>query len=119
MGKRRIQCLKIQSEYGAQLFKEVHQQYLGLQFNPSNRPEFMTKRMNMPETDTQSVVAPWDDIMATNRPIPPLENNECIGGLDYASLKDFAAVGLLFRWVMIIFGKLIHSLEKNSLINTN
>lgn len=85
------------SEYGAQLFKEVHQQYLGLQFNPSNRPEFMTKRMNMPETDTQSVVAPWDDIMATNRPIPPLENNECIGGLDYASLKDFAAVGLLFR----------------------
>ena len=29
----------------------------------------MTKRMNMPETDTQSVVAPWDDIMATNRPI--------------------------------------------------
>ena len=85
------------SEYGAQLFKEVHQQYLGLQFNPSNRPEFMTKRMNMPETDTQSVVAPWDDIMATNRPIPPLENNECIGGLDYASLKDFARVGLLFR----------------------
>ena len=64
----------------------------------------MTKRMNMPETDTQSVVAPWDDIMATNRPIPPLENNECIGGLDYASLKDFAAVGLLFRSVMIIFG---------------
>ncbi|PNZ31276.1 putative phage terminase, large subunit [Staphylococcus petrasii] len=85
------------SEYGSQLFKEVHQQYLGLQFNPSNRPEFMTKRMNMPETDSQSVVAPWDDIMATNRPIPPLENNECIGGLDYASLKDFAAVGLLFR----------------------
>ena len=41
----------------------------------------------MPETDSQSVVAPWDDIMATNRPIPPLENNECIGGLDYASLK--------------------------------
>lgn len=85
------------SDYGKQLFKEVHQQYLGLKFNPSNRPEFMTKRMNMPETDSQSVVAPWDDIMATNRPIPPLENNECIGGLDYASLKDFAAVGLLFR----------------------
>ena len=33
----------------------------------------MTKRMNMPETDTQSVVAPWDDIMATNRPIPHLK----------------------------------------------
>ena len=108
------------SEYGAQLFKEVHQQYLGLQFNPSNRPEFMTKRMNMPETDTQSVVAPWDDIMATNRPIPPLENNECIGGLDYASLKDFAKESAYcLDPVMIIFGKLTHSLEKNFLINTN
>lgn len=39
------------SEYGSQLFKEVHQQYLGLQFNPSNRPEFMTKRI-----DRKSVV---------------------------------------------------------------
>lgn len=69
------------SEYGTQLFKEVHQQYLGLQFNPSNRPEFMTKRMNMPETDTQSVVAPWDDIMATNRPIPHLKTMNVLVGL--------------------------------------
>ncbi|MEN3088232.1 MAG: terminase TerL endonuclease subunit [Staphylococcus pseudoxylosus] len=85
------------SDYGRQLYREVNQQYLSLQYNPSNRPEFMTKRMNMPEEDLQQVVAPWDDVMATNRPIPPLENNECIGGLDYASLKDFAAVGLLFK----------------------
>ncbi|MFR6532021.1 MAG: terminase TerL endonuclease subunit [Staphylococcus simulans] len=88
---------KPMNAYGQQLFKEVKQQYLTLKFNPSGRPEFMTKRMNMPETDSQSVVAPWDDVLATNRAIPPMENEECIGGLDYASLKDFAAVGLLFR----------------------
>lgn len=85
------------SEYGRQLFREVKQQYNQLNYNPSGRPEFMTKRMNLPEEDVQQVVAPWEDVLATNKPIPPLENNECIGGLDYASLKDFAAVGLLFR----------------------
>lgn len=85
------------SDYAKGLLREVNQQYLALQYNPSNRAEFMTKRMNLPEEDLQQVVAPWEDIMATNRPIPPLENNECIGGLDYASLKDFAAVGLLFK----------------------
>lgn len=88
---------KPMSEYGQQLYREVKQQHLTLKYNPSGRPEFMTKRMNLPEEDTQSVVAPWSDIEATNRAIPPLENSECIGGLDYASLKDFAAVGLLFR----------------------
>lgn len=88
---------KPMSEYGQQLFREVKQQHLTLKYNPSGRHEFMTKRMNLPEEDTQSVVAPWTDIEATNKAIPPLENNECIGGLDYASLKDFAAVGLLFR----------------------
>ncbi|REH76199.1 terminase large subunit [Staphylococcus felis] len=85
------------SEYGQQLFREVKQQYLTLKYNPSGRAEFMTKRMNLPEEDTQSVVAPWSDIEATNRQIPILDDKECIGGLDYASLKDFAAVGLLFR----------------------
>ncbi|EGQ3041186.1 terminase TerL endonuclease subunit [Staphylococcus pseudintermedius] len=85
------------NDYGRQLFQEVKQQYLSLKFNPSGRTEFMTKRMNLPETDSQSVVAPWDDILATNRDMPLLDNHECIGGLDYASLKDFAAVGLLFK----------------------
>ena len=68
-----------------------------MSFSPTKRQEFMTKRMNLPEVDLEKVVAPWEEIIATNRPFPILERKQCIGGLDYASIKDFAAVGLLFR----------------------
>ena len=83
--------------YAKGLFKKVLTQYKQLANNPSNREEFMTKRMNLPEVDLAKVVAPWDEILATNRPFPHLSNRECIGGFDYASIKDFAACGLLFR----------------------
>lgn len=85
------------SEYARGLFKKVKNQYREMNFSPTKRTEFMTKRMNLPEVDLEKVVAPWEDILATNRPFPILENRQCLGGLDYASIKDFAAVGLLFR----------------------
>ncbi|MEB6059580.1 terminase large subunit [Staphylococcus pseudoxylosus] len=85
------------SEYSRGLFRKVKNQYREMNFSPTKRTEFMTKRMNLPEVDLEKVVAPWEDILATNRPFPILENRQCLGGLDYASIKDFAAVGLLFR----------------------
>ncbi|SUM33771.1 phage terminase large subunit [Staphylococcus gallinarum] len=47
--------------------------------------------------DEEKVVAPWDEILATNKIMPELDNKACIGGLDYALVRDFASVGLLFR----------------------
>ena len=88
---------KPMSKYAQGLFRKVKNQYNEMTFSPSKRQEFMTKRMNLPEIDLEKVVAPWEDILATNREFPILENKQCIGGLDYASIKDFAAVGLLFR----------------------
>ena len=85
------------SAYAKGLFKKVKTQYKQLENNPSNRAEFMTKRMNYPEVDLTSTVATWDDILATNREVPDLTNHICVGGLDFASIKDFAAVGLLFK----------------------
>lgn len=83
--------------YAKGLFKKVLTQYKQLANNPSNREEFMTKRMNLPEVDLNKTVASWDDIVATNRPMPNLEHRVAVGGLDFASIKDFAAVGLLFK----------------------
>lgn len=83
--------------YAKGLLKKVKTQYRQLKTNPSNRMEFMTKRMNFPETDLEKSVAPWDEILATNRPMPDLQHLTCVGGLDYARIKDFAAVGLLFK----------------------
>ena len=46
-----------------------------MSFSPTKRQEFMTKRMNLPEVDLEKVVAPWEEIIATNRPFPILERN--------------------------------------------
>lgn len=97
------------SSYAKGLFKKVLTQYKQLVNNPSNREEFMTKRMNLPEVDLNKTVASWNDIWKTGyetepdeaeqvlRKTPDLEHRVCVGGLDFASIKDFAAVGLLFK----------------------
>lgn len=84
-------------DYAKELLSTIREEYNDLPFNRSNKPEFVTKRMNLPEQDPESVVAPWEEIKATNKPFPELDNKACIGGLDYALVRDFASVGLLFR----------------------
>lgn len=85
------------SPYAADLLKKVTNQFSQLTTNPSSRAEFLTKRMNLPSVDAAQSVADWDDILATDREIPDLTHRTCVGGLDFASIKDFAAVGLLFQ----------------------
>ena len=86
------------SDYAKRLFKKVHTQYTQLETNPSMREEFVTKRMNLPMVDLEKSVALWDEIEATNQEIPNLNGRECIACIDFASIRDFAAVGLLFRY---------------------
>jgi phage terminase large subunit-like protein len=61
--------------------------------------ELMTKRMNRPRQKNYTPVAEWEKILATNKPIPyeELEGLTCIGGIDYASIRDFCSCGLLFK----------------------
>ncbi|EMN7853127.1 terminase large subunit [Staphylococcus pseudintermedius] len=85
------------SDYGKRLYRKVLNQYKDLKHSPSGYENFMTKRMNLPEEDSSKIVASRDDVLATKRDIPTLKNKTAIGGVDYASIKDFAAVGLLFK----------------------
>lgn len=86
------------SEYAQGLYDTIYEEYDDLEEDPSNREEFMTKRMNCPVTDLQKSVASWEEIeAATKIEMPDLKGNECIGCLDFASIRDFAACGLLFR----------------------
>ena len=85
-------------DYGRELFRKVKTQYISLgNSKPTARIRFMTKRMNRPATDLTASVATWDEIKATNRPFPELQHRVAVGGLDFASIRDFAAVGLLFK----------------------
>ena len=84
--------------YAEELYRTVKRQYTSLgNSKPSARIRFMTKRMNSPAEDLETSVATWEEIEATNKPFPDLENKSCIGGIDFASIRDFLAVGLLFK----------------------
>lgn len=86
------------SEYATTLKKTILQQYKRLQHDPSGFEEFITKRMNLPKVDMEKSVTSWEKIEATNQPyqLDDFKNRECIGTVDYASIRDFAATGLLF-----------------------
>ncbi|SCY77872.1 terminase TerL endonuclease subunit [Lysinibacillus fusiformis] len=85
------------SDYAQGLFDTIFEEYEDLEDDPTNREEFMTKRMNCPVTDLERSVAKWEEILATNREMPNLHGREAIGAIDFASIRDFAACGLLFR----------------------
>jgi phage terminase large subunit-like protein len=85
------------SSYAQSLFDTIMEEFEALEDDPSNREEFMTKRMNLPVTDLERSVAKWEEIIATEQPMPNLLNKECIGCLDFASIRDFAACGLVFK----------------------
>ena len=56
--------------YAKNLKRKIKEEFNVLHINRSNKPEFMTKRMNLPEVDEEKVVAPWDEILATNKVMP-------------------------------------------------
>lgn len=86
------------SDYAEQVLAEVMEDYLDLEESPSGRQEFVIKRMNFTEGDGERDVAPYEQIkIATTGEIPPLNNLSCVAGFDYASIRDFASVGLLFK----------------------
>ncbi|OAB48468.1 terminase TerL endonuclease subunit [Paenibacillus antarcticus] len=85
------------NEYAQGLFDTIKEEYEDLADDPSNREEFMTKRMNLPLTDLERSVAKWEEISGTNQPLPNLEGKECIGCIDFAQIRDFASVGLVFK----------------------
>ena len=82
------------------LEQQMHKDYAKTKYRPSSAVEFLTKRMNCPAQDTFNTVATAEQVLATNRPIPyeMLKNMPCIGAVDYASVKDFCSVGLLFLY---------------------
>lgn len=86
-------------DYAKNLFRTVLKQYRKLENDPSNYEEFVTKRMNLPKVDLEKSVTSWEKIKATNQKydLEELKKLPCIGSLDYASVRDFVACGLMFK----------------------
>lgn len=83
--------------YAIDLFEEIKEDYDALLIDPSGREEFVTKRMNLPLDDLERSVAPYEQIKATNLPLPDLVGKECIGSVDFASVRDFIGCALTFK----------------------
>lgn len=80
--------------------------YLEMKKFPSKRPEFMTKRMNIPQRNEEETVTTWENILKASfedikkkieRATPDLIGKSAIVGIDFASLNDFASAGFLFK----------------------
>lgn len=86
--------------YFPNLKKEMKKAFIKMKYQLHIAIDFMTKRMNLPAQDNFTAAVPWEKILATNRPIPykELEGLECLGGVDYAKIYDFASCGLLFKY---------------------
>lgn len=84
--------------YMPTLKREMMNEYLQTKINSEVRIEFMTKRMNRPVEDVRRVVATYEDILATNKPLPEnLKGIDAIAGVDFADVRDFCSVGLYFK----------------------
>lgn len=79
---------------------EIANAYEKMKLQPQLAIDFLTKRMNLPAEDAYLVVAEWEQILKTNKPIPydELKGMSCVGAFDFAQIHDFASCGLLFKY---------------------
>lgn len=82
--------------YLPNLLEEIKKEYAEWVRNPAQLPAFMTKRMNLPESNREVQVTAWENIKATSRPLPDLAGRTCSVGIDFAKTSDWAAVNLHF-----------------------
>lgn len=93
-------------EYMPELKNVIETDWYEQKLIPSKRSEFLAKRMNLPQQDKENCVLDWEFIAKASykdpdklieRDCPNLDGKKAIVGIDFASLNDFASVGLLFK----------------------
>lgn len=83
--------------YFPELKKQIEKDFTKKQYDKQTELDFYTKRMNRPRTNMEIAVTEWENILATNRPLPDLTGWSCTVGIDFAMLRDWAAVNFHFR----------------------
>lgn len=76
---------------------EMEQHFIEMKYTPAKEEEFYTKRMNWPKGNRELQVTDWDNIAATNKPLPDLTGWSCTVGIDYTKMRDWAAVNFHFK----------------------
>lgn len=93
-------------EYLPVLKNQIYKEYLEMKKLPSKKPEFLTKRMNLPARREEQTVTSWENILRccysdvehkvareTDYHVAQL----AVLGIDYADIRDFASAGILTK----------------------
>lgn len=83
--------------YLTNLKKEIEQNWIDKDYDEGVKRDLYTKRFNLPTSESDLSVTDYDNIKATNRPIPDLTGWSCVCGIDYAELSDWTGVVLHFK----------------------
>jgi len=75
----------------------MDEEFLAKDYEKGVELDFYTKRMNLPRSNMEIAVTEWENIKATNKPLPDLSGWSCTVGIDFALLRDWAAVNFHFR----------------------
>ena len=86
------------------LYDEIRREYVDYNLDPIVNSAYMTKRMNIPQGRKDAEVTSWENILATNRPVPNLRGRTCVCGIDYAKTTDFISAFLLFKEKDVYYG---------------
>lgn len=84
-------------KYFPELQKEMQKEFIQMKYQPALEEEFYTKRLNWPRSNRELQVTEWDNIAATNKPIPDMQGKTAVVGIDYTKVTDFASVDIHFR----------------------
>lgn len=85
--------------YRASLLKQIQNEYIDYKLSPATNISFITKRMNIPKSAEEAPITTWENIKATNQPIPykELEGLSCTVGIDYATFADMVGASICIR----------------------
>ena len=86
------------------LKEQIRREYVDYSLDPIVNSAFATKRMNIPQNRKDAEVTSWENILATNRPVPNLRGKTCVCGIDYAKTTDFISAFLLFKEKDVYYG---------------
>lgn len=84
-------------QYRRSLFLETKKEYEEWLERPEENTDFLAKRMGVRAQAPEIMVTDYDNILATNRPLPDLRGWPCTAGIDYAEADDWMAANLHFR----------------------
>lgn len=78
------------------LMETTRRQYTKWKKDPEHNKDFIVKRMGIKQDREEIAVTSWENIKATNKPVPDMIGKSCVIGIDFTKVNDWASVNCHF-----------------------